>query len=186
MANTINNYFDSTNEKRNALFIVGSAHVCKTMASAGHILAQKYENEVFTIFTHSPRVDNHIIVKERIRHGVFDFAFLKNGNIPVGFNLKNSPFGNEPFDGLYMDGSGTYQDSYNGYIFLGTLDNEPNGEVLFELYNESFIKEIDRRYKVIGLDFMKEWELDSLTTKAVIDKILSQQTKTRWEEYLTN
>jgi hypothetical protein len=25
-----------------------------------------------------------------------------------------------------------------------------------------------------------------LTTKAVIDKILSQQTKTRWEEYLTN
>ena len=186
MANTIIHYFDSTSGKRNALFIVGSAHVCKTMESAGHILAQKYENAVFTIFTHSPRVDNHIIVKERIRHGVFDYAFLKNGNVPVGFNLKNSPFGKEPFDGLYIDGSGTYQDSYDGYIFFGDLNNEPIGEVLFELYNESFIKEIDRRYKLIGFDFMKEWELDSLSTKSLIDKIVSQQGKTKWEEYLTN
>ena len=186
MANTIIHYLDSTTEKRNALFIVGSAHVCKTMKSAGHILAQKYVNKVFTVFTHSPRVDNHRIVKERIRHGVFDYAFLTNGNIPVGFSLKNSPFGNEPFDGLYMDGSGTYQDSYDGYIFLGDLDNEPNGEVLFELYNEKFVIEIDRRYKLIGLDFMKGWGLDSLTAKAVIDRIISQQTKTRWEEYLTN
>lgn len=184
MANTIIHYFDSTNEKRNALFIVGSAHVCKTMESAGNVLAKKYANEVFTIFTHSPRVDNHIIVKERIRHGIFDYAFLKNGDNPVGFNLKNSPFGKEPFDGLYLDGSGTYQDSYDGYLFLGNLDKEPNGEVLYELYNENFIKEMDRRYKLIGVDFMKEWELNSLTTKAVIAKIVSQQTKTRWEEYL--
>lgn len=185
MANTIIHYLDSMNEKRNALFIVGSAHVCKTIESAGHILSQKYLNEVFTIFTHSPRVDNHRIIKERIRHGIFDYAFLKNGDIPVGFNLKNSPFGNEPFDGLFMDGSGTYQDNYDGYLFLGNLDKEPSGEVLFELYNETFIKEMVRRYKLIGLDFMKEWELDSLTTEAVIDKIISQQTKTRWEEYLT-
>lgn len=186
MAKTIIDYLETTDENRNALFIVGSAHVCKTMESAGHILAQKYTSDVFTIFTHSPRVDNYRIIKERIRHGMFDYAFSKNGDSPVGFILENSPFGMEPFDGLYLDGSGSYQDSYDGYLFLGTLDNEPSGEILFELYDETFIKEIDRRYKLLGRDFVNDWELDSLSTKAVIDKIMSQQTKTRWEEYLTN
>jgi hypothetical protein len=185
MANTIMNYLETTDVKRNALFIVGSAHVCKTMESAGHILTEKLASDVFTIFTHSPRVDNYRIIKERIRHGMFDYVFSKNGDLPVGFLLENSPFGQETFDGLYLDGSGTYQDNYDGYLFLGNLDKEPNGEVLYELYDDNFIKEIDRRYKLIGRDFTKEWELESLSSKALIDKIVSQQTKNRWEEYLS-
>lgn len=185
MANTIIDYLGTTDLKRNALFIVGSAHVCKTMESAGHILSAKLGSEVFTIFTHSPRVDNYRIIKERIRHGMFDYAFSKNGDLPVGFLLENSPFGKEIFDGLYLDGSGTFQDSYDGYLFLGNLDKEPNGEVLYELYDDNFIREIDRRYKLIGRDFTKEWELESLSSKALIDKIVSQQTKNRWEEYLS-
>jgi hypothetical protein len=185
MANIIIDYFETTDEKRNALFIVGSAHVCKTMESAGHILTEKLAFDVFTIFTHSPRIDNHRIIRERIRHGMFDYAFAKNEYSPVGFILENSPYGKEPFDGLYMDGSETYQDSFDGYLFLGNLDEEPNGEILLELYDDTFIREIDRRYKLIGRDFAAEWELDSLSPKALIDKIVSQHTKTRWEEYLT-
>ncbi len=184
MAQDILSYFKIKADKRNALFIVGSAHICKTRSSAGAMLTNKMPNNSYTIFTHCPRVDNFIIVHERIRQGMFDFAFYKNGDKPVALELKNSPFGKEPFDGLYFDGSGTFQDNYDGYIFLGSLDNEPNGELLLEMYNDKFIDEIDRRYKLIGSSFTKEWDIKDMSRKAVIDKILSEQTATRWEGYI--
>jgi uncharacterized iron-regulated protein len=184
MASKISNYLESNTDKRNALFIVGSGHICKTRSSAGAILTKMMANNCYTIFTHCPRVDNFIIVHERIRHGMFDFAFYKNGDKPVAFELKNSPFGKEPFDGLYFDGSGTFRDNFDGYIFLGSLDNEPNGEQLLEMYDDKFILEIDRRYKLQGSSFAKEWDLKELSRKAVIDKILSEHTTTRWERYV--
>ena len=100
------------------------------------------------------------------------------------FELKNSPFGKEPFDGLYFDGSGTFQDNYDGYIFLGALDAEPNGEPLLEMHDDKFILELDRRYKLIGASFTKDWDLNELTKKAVIERILADHTKTRWENYI--
>lgn len=184
MANEISNYLKSKSDKRNALFIVGSGHICKTTSSAGSILTKRMPGNTYTIFTHCPRVDNFIIVHERIRHGMFDYAFYKNGDKPVAFELKSSPFGKEPFDGLYFDGSGTFQDNFDGYIFLGPLDNEPNGEDLIEMYDDKFILEIDRRYKLDNYSFTKEWDLTELSRKAVIDKILSEHTKTRWENYV--
>jgi uncharacterized iron-regulated protein len=184
MADEISNYLKSNSDKRNSLFIVGSAHICKTRSSAGAILTKKMANNSYSIFTHCPRVDNSVIVHERIRHGMFDYAFYKNGDKPIAFELKNSPFGKEPFDGLYFDGSGKFQDSFDGYIFLGSLDNEPNGEQLLEMYDDKFILEIDRRYKLIGSSFTKEWDLKELSRKAFIDKILSDHTATRWENYV--
>lgn len=184
MANAISKYFELKSDKRNALFIVGSGHICKTRSSAGAILTKKMANNSYTIFTHCPRVDNSVIVHERIRHGMFDYAFYKNEDKPIAFDLKNSPFGKEPFDGLYFDGSGIFQDNFDGYIFLGSLDKEPNGEQLLEMYDDKFILEIDRRYKLMGSSFAKEWDLKELSSKTVIDKILSEHTTTRWENYV--
>jgi len=184
MASEIVNYLNSEKDKRNALFIVGSGHLYKTEKTAGLILARKMPSSTYAIFTHCPRIDNFIIVHERIRHGMFDYAFYKNGDKPVAFDLKNSPFGKEPFDGLYLDGSGNYQDNYDGYIFLGSLDTEPNGELLLDMYDNKFISEIERRYKLYGGSFTKDWELNELSRKAVINKITSEQTKTRWENYV--
>lgn len=90
-------------------------------------------------------MDNFRDIPERIRQDIFDYIFYKSGNQPLAFELKNNPFGNEPFDGLYYSGSGTYQDNYDGYIFLGSLDNEPNGKLLQDLYNDKFIYELNRK-----------------------------------------
>ena len=184
MAGAIVKYLNTKKDKRNALFIVGSGHLYKTGTTAGSILAQKMPSSTYSIFTHCPRVDNFIIVHERIRYGIFDYAFYKNGNKPVAFDLKNSPFGKEPFDGLYLDGSGIYQNNYDGYIFLGSLDTEINGELLLDMYDDKFITEIERRYKLFGGSFTKDWGLNELSRKAVIDKIISGHTKNRWENYV--
>jgi hypothetical protein len=184
MADTILNYLESSKDKRNALFIVGSGHIQKAGYSAGSILYKKMPLATYAIFQHSPQVDNTRPIDERLRHGIFDYAFYKSGDIPKAFELKNSPFGKEPFDGLYYDGNGTYQDNYDGYIFFGSLDNEPNGEILLDLYSDNFIKELDRRYQMLGSNLKDDWELTDLSKKAVIDKVMSDHTKTRWENII--
>jgi hypothetical protein len=180
MADTIQNYLNSSKDSRNALFIVGTGHVQKNSNSAGSILSHKLSQATYAIFQHSPRVDNFARIYENLRYGIFDYAFLKNGDKPVAFELKNSPFGKEPFDAFYYEGNGTYQDNYDGYIYFGPLDTEVNGEILFDLYSDSFVKELDRRYKLLGSDLKDEWELSEVSVKAITEKILSDYTKTRW------
>lgn len=184
MASTIINYLESKKDKRNALFIVGSGHTCKTTQSAGSILSKKMSHNLYSIFQHSPRVEEGATIYERIRHGIFDYAFYKLENKSVAFELKNSPFGKEPFDGLNYDGTGTYEENYDGYLFFGSLDNEPNGELLMDLFNDQFINEMDRRLHLEGSSLMIDWGLKELSKKAVIDHIKAKQSQTRWGNYL--
>ena len=182
MENTILNYIKSNKDNRNSLFVVGTAHICKSLESAGKKLSEKMPNDSYAIFVHSPRTDNNKEVSDRIRYGVFDNAFYKSENQPIAFDLKNSPFGKEPFDGLYNDGFGSYQENYDGYIFLGPLDKEPNGEILLDLYSDKFIIEMDRRLRLEDTSLNEDWGLKELSKKAVIEKVLeSNNTKTRWE-----
>ena len=184
MADTIINYLNQSKDKRNALFIVGTGHVCKASQSAGSMLSKELPDNTYAIFQHSPRVDNFAPMDERLRHGIFDNSFYQTGDRPIAFEIKNSPFGKEPFDGLFYDGNGTYQDNYDGYIFLGPLDSEPNGEILLDLYSDNFVKELDRRYQLLGSNLKDEWGLTDFSKKAVIEKVLSNHTKTRWENII--
>lgn len=181
MANTILNYLESRKDNRNALFIVGTGHTCKTTKSAGSLLSKKMSQNLYTIFQHSPRVEEGAAKYERIRHGIFDYSFYKLGDNPRAFDLKGSPFGNEPFDGLNYEGSGTYLDNYDGYIFFGSLDSEPNGECLYDLYTDKFITEMDRRLQLVGSSLTKDWGIKELSKKAVIDYLMASYSKTRWE-----
>jgi hypothetical protein len=180
MADTIFKYLESNKDSRNALFIIGTGHVCKASNTACSILNKKMPSLTYTIFQHSPQVDNYALIDKRLRHGIFDYAFYRNGDKPTAFAIQNSPFGKEPFDGLYYEGVGRYQDNYDGFIFFGSLDNEPNGEVLTELYSDDFIKELDRRYRLLGSNLKDEWGLIDLSKKTVIDKVLSNHSNTRW------
>jgi len=184
MASTVINYLESKKDNRNALFIVGTGHTCKTTKSAGSILSKKMSQDLYTIFQHSPRVEERSAKYERIRYGLFDYAFYKLGDEPNALDLKGSPFGKEPFDGLNYEGSGTYQDNYDGYIFFGSLDDEPNGECLYDLYSDKFIKEIDKRLHLEGSSLKEDWGLKELSKKAVIEYILASDSKTRWGNYI--
>ncbi len=168
-------------DKRNAVFIVGTGHVCKSLESTGSILSKKLQGSCFSIFQHSLQMDNIVDMSERLRHGVFDYAFYKNGYLPVAFDLENSPFGQEPFDGLYLNGKGTYCQNYDGYIFFKQLEKEEKTDILFKLYSDVFIKEIDRRKKLQGSSLKGEWNVPSLDLKVIINYISSNFKLSMWE-----
>lgn len=167
MANKIETYFKSSSDKRNYLFIVGDGHAYKSSArkafgnpemilrSTGSILSEKLpEGSVFTICTHRPIISNNGGVYGLIRKGLFDYIFAQSGNRPVAFNLNNSPFGKEPFDASYEMcydiNTGSFQECYDGYVFLQPIKDESSEYYLPELYSDGFIAEMKRRSLIVG------------------------------------
>ena len=164
MANVVEHYIKTKSDTRGCLFLVGCAHAYKSHVAgiasaggdgkeeltAGAQLAQRFGSmNVFTIFQHVLTRDNGGGHPSAIRGGIFDEAFAENGNRPVGFVLQDSPFGKEPFDGVYERKynieTGTYQDNFDGYLFLHSLKDEPQSIPLLEVFNDEFVKEIQRR-----------------------------------------
>ena len=186
MASTISEYLMDSNDDRNTLFIVGTGHVCKSLNSAGKILKDTLlQDEIYTIFTHSPRMDSQVDIPERLRLGVFDQAFHSFGDKPMAFNLAESPFGEEPFDGLYYDGWGSFQQNYDGYIFFGSLDNEPNGEILFDIFDDAYIMETERLYNLLGWNLKRDWGIEELNLESIRESLLKDYTEKKWENTLS-
>lgn len=88
--------------------------------------------------------------------GIFDKAFEAVGNRPVGFALAGSPFGAEPFDGIYeikyKVATGSFADNFDGYLFLHPVVGEPVAEPLTEIFTDAFVEEMKRRASVLGLE----------------------------------
>ena len=190
MSDVIEQYIKGKTDSRNCLFLVGCGHAYKSgingfasagadgveNMTAGNQLAQRLgAGNVFTIFQHAFTRDNGGGHKSAIRGGLFDKAFAENGNRPVGFPLQGSPFGKEPFDGIYelkyKAGTGTYQDNFDGYLFLHSLANEPQNEPLMAVFDEGFIAEMQRRSAYMGWDDRKDiWfghNVSELTTDII-------------------
>ena len=113
--------------------------------------------------------------RSAIRGGIFDQAFAEVGNRPVGFALQGSPFGKEPFDGIYEmkyeAKTGTYQDNFDGYLFLHPLADEPTNEPLWAVFSDQFISEMQRRSAYMGWDKYKDvwfgYNLSELTKEKI-------------------
>lgn len=197
MANVVVNTITNSEDPRNNLFLVGCAHAYKTKQSgiasaahgiendltAGEQIAERLGNEnVFTVFQHVLPGDNFGGNKSAIRGGIFDLAFEKNGNRPIGFKLAGSPFGNEPFDGIYEikynTATGNYADNFDGYLFLAPLKDEPKAIPLTEIFTDEFVVEMQRRATVLGLEnFRQMWfghHSTELTKENIIDALIHE------------
>lgn len=197
MADVIVNTIAQSDDARNNLFLVGCAHAYKSKQkgiassaqgredawTAGAQIADRLGNDnVFTIFQHVLSGDNSGENKAPIRGGIFDLAFEKNGNRPVGFKLAKSPFGNEPFDGIYEIkynmATGNYADNFDGYLFLAPLKDEPQASPLTEVFTDEFIAEMQRRAKVLGWENLRwMWfghRSTELTKEKVVEALLQE------------
>lgn len=167
MADVIERYIKSGADNRSCLFEVGLTHAYNNdrLISldredgpvAGAQLKQRLgEDAVFTVIQHIISGDNGGRHRSPVRGGIFDDAFAANGNKPVGFVLRDSPFGKEPFDASYehkyLADTGSYEDNYDGYLFLHPLDDEPQNEPLYAVFDDGFIQEMMRRAKAFGME----------------------------------
>jgi hypothetical protein len=196
MAAIVETTLSTKTDTRNCLFIVGKNHARKSSpdypVKAGALLAERLpEESLFSILTHAPAGTNGGVCIAPLRDGLFDYLFEKNGNTPVAFDLSGSPFGQEPFDALheirYEPGCGHYEDFYDGYIFLASLQNEEYDYTLFELFTDTFVAELKRRAFI--LNSPAGWydiPAELLDKETITDHIKADQRRKnnkRWPEF---
>lgn len=194
MATVITHTIDKSDDKRNNLFLVGCGHAFKSrqpgfassaagcdaaMTAGAQLAASLGDENVFTIFQHVLPGDNGGNNKSPIRGGVFDKAFEADGNRPIGFRLADSPFGNEPFDGIYEIKyemvTGSYSDNFDGYLFLAPIAGEPKARPLTEIFDDEFVAELKRRASAMGTEHVQRiWfgkTAPELTTEYIIQNL---------------
>jgi len=206
MADIVEAGLKSRSDNRGALFIVGVGHAFKARVamgggasapvgtipkfSAGAQLKERLlDKNVYITFTHSARIDNKGSVSGLTRKGIFDYAFAQTGNKPMAFNLKDSPFGKERFDSIlefdFVEGIGSYENNFDGYIFLMPLSNEGSRYLLPELMSNDFLKELKRRAVLMGYDDWREYggRVKDLTIESV-HKYYEEQSKSKYWDML--
>lgn len=202
MAEHIEAYMRNAPDKRGGLFIVGTGHANKSAVKlrdgsfpekgAGALLADKMgADKVFCISTHGPLISNLGRTEDKIGYAFFDRVFRQNGDKPVAFDLKGNIFGARLYDGMleskYDTQAGTFQDNYDGYIFLGPLLTEEPAQHL-DLYSDEFVEEIKRRARIMGIEDetwndVKYKDLTGEKAREIARKWNEEGGATRWEEY---
>lgn len=200
MAKTVSETILTKKDKRNSLFIVGNGHAYKSPVPGFGVGRPKSESkptaaaqlskifsseEVFSIFQHCPIISNNGTVHGLIRNGLFDSVFAKSGNSPTAFKLKDSPFGKEPFDGLYEityeKETGDFENNYDAYIFLEPLESEQGEYLLYDILTDEYVKELNRRAIMTNTSVEKWFGVSETTKEAIIEKLkANNQNKKRW------
>jgi hypothetical protein len=120
--------------------------------TAGWHLRQAFGDEVFSIIQHGPVMTNMGQVSGRRCLGLFYSAFAARGNAPVAFPLADTPCGAQQFDAdpeMVTASQSTYQDAFDGYLYLGPLEDESFSSLIPGFYTDEFAVELDRRYRLM-------------------------------------
>ncbi|RPJ28562.1 MAG: DUF620 domain-containing protein, partial [Planctomycetaceae bacterium] len=90
-----------------------------------------------------------------IQNGLWDAAFWKLGDIPLGFDFKGSPFGRDLFDlhtYFTLSGNLRYEDVFTGMVFYRPLSQHMVAASIPGYYDEPFKQTVLRRAKLMAKD----------------------------------
>jgi hypothetical protein len=88
-------------------------------------------------------------LKKKYSKGKWDKSFLKNGNKPIGFTLKNSPFGSDQFEDYpYIKTDLKWQDVFDHFIFFNPISEFIDSFGIEGLVDNSFKPELKRRFQL--------------------------------------
>lgn len=190
MADVVENHILNSSDPRSSLFIVGFGHTFKSFVpgqastaagmeparTAGAQLADRLGwKQVFVVAPHVMVMNNAIGGVGYVRDGIFDKAFQLHGNRPVAFDLKDSPFGDEPCDNSDPERfdirMGTFQDNYDGYLFFGPLKDEGPEMHTYEIFTDAFVREIQRRSALLDIGELFDMPVPELTPEKIIRRL---------------
>jgi hypothetical protein len=116
---------------------------------------------------------------ELVASGKWDAAFEFTGNKNVGFDMRNTPFGETKFD-MYIFGGNNYESVNFDFIFDGFVFYEPieNFEMIIgipEIFEDkTFVTEFCRRLSMMkGLEdnnYIEEFNIKKINKKSNLDK----------------
>jgi len=88
--------------------------------STTNYLMKNFPGKVANIMIHSVS-----IMLTPLQQGKWETAFRLSGNRPAGFNFEGSPFGNDKWDGFFLNSQSlTYKDIFTGIIFYKPLEEQ--------------------------------------------------------------
>jgi hypothetical protein len=165
MAQVVIDWYEQTPKK--CLVVTNYRHA---FAVKNNINSKKHENEGQYIYEKFPeKTANVLIYGHRyngifttpVQHGLWNRVMKENGNIPVGFNFENSPFGVANFDMFPAFHRNYYNYSYQN-VFTGYIFNKPETEFTFS----------QPCYSKYAADKEYEWALQNHLIDTVKAKIL--------------
>lgn len=95
-----------------------------------------YPERTANVLLHRRSVYNYLWDKS-IQNGKWNRAFKNNNNLPVGFDLAGSPFGNDIFDLAQImrrTRDYKYQDVFTGFVFYVPEEEYSRSSALYEKY----------------------------------------------------
>lgn len=152
------------NGKKKALVVMNSRHgflkdihysATSIRNNTGRYLHDKYKKKVVSVFMMSPGHPNSMDEYTVIKDGKWDAFFELSGKTDIGFNLRDTPFGQSEFD--YRPQASTfekyrYEDVYTGLVFYKIIDHHILKRGWANAITDGFKPELARRMKIMGFD----------------------------------
>lgn len=194
-SNIINKYkeIQSENNKK-ALIILNIRHAYKVHShynneviqqNSGKYLSDFFKDRAFFVLSNRPRfyINENKLVYELIQDGKWDgaFKYLKIDNI--GFDFKNSIFGEDNFDLQNIINVQKYSDVFDGFIFYKNIENHNLIDFYEGLVSKDFEDEFFRRFKIQMEYFENTSIVKNLENRDFRRNILKEMNTKRYRKY---
>jgi hypothetical protein len=143
----------------------------------GTYINKELSDRVFYVIVNPYNINSF----QPVADGKWDAAFKYCENKKIGFDFKNSPFGKDTFDVWSANGILSFEELYNGMIFINPTSECENVIGIPGFIDRKFAKEYLRRIKLrmyiyTGVEYKtkKKWEKEScnnIRTRTVHDDI---------------
>ncbi|RXK86012.1 hypothetical protein [Filimonas effusa] len=171
MASYIIHDFDSmqlVSKRKKALVIMNYRHAfSKNLfagdANVGTFIFGKYPGKVANVFINHLALTNEVDQRDKdkpkmfqgmqmtpVQDGKWDAAFKAANKENLGFDFKNSPFGNDNFDLWPAETEYTYQDIFTGFIYYLPLEKQENAAGVKNFLNGANFEEIVRGWNLFN------------------------------------
>jgi len=153
----------SSASRKKALVIMNTRHAFRTGGNnTGDFLLQAFPKKTANVMFNMTALDMGGLSGEYqetynrpIQNGLWDAAFWKSGNTPLGFDFNGSPFGKDLFDlhtYFTLSGNLRYEDVFTGMVFYQPLSQHMVASSIPGYYDEPFKQTVLRRAKLMAKD----------------------------------
>ncbi|MBU2492671.1 MAG: RDD family protein [Bacteroidetes bacterium] len=160
--NGFNKIKKSDSKRKKALVIMNYRHAFKFNKgeeNTAAFLFKEYPSTTANVLLNTVIFDWNFINRRPIQNGIWDEAFEKKGNINIGFNFEQSPFGDDAFD-LFPKSRWKklkYKDVFTGFVFYKPLNEHFIQTGIPNMYDD-FLDEEMRRDKCIDVNDSKSYD----------------------------
>lgn len=120
--------------------------------NVGGFLMKEYPGKTASVMLNSVRILAGITDSDVswtvLQDGKWDAAFVRADNPDIGFDFKDSPFGNDVFDYFPFKHNYTYKEIFTGFVFYKPLEKHIMRYGIPGIFDEAFKKEFIKRHRI--------------------------------------